>query len=102
MTRPTNIIKGNKSVKIGTPVYVFDGYNVTINCTTVGTPPITITWLHNGMLIAEDVNTITITDAKDGDVITCRANNNIGFDEEHTTIHVKGYFSIAHFIIATL
>ena len=68
-------------------MYGFDGYNVTIDCTTVsGTPPITITWLRNGMLIDTDVNTITITDAKDGDTIVCRADNNIGFDEEDTTI----------------
>ena len=68
-------------------MYVFDGYNVTIDCATVsGTPPITITWLHNGTLIDEDVSAITITDAKGGDVIVCRVDNNIGFDEENTTI----------------
>ena len=38
------------------------------------------------MLIDKDVNTITINDAKDGDIIVCRADNNIGFDEEDTTI----------------
>ena len=102
MGRSTSITKGNKRVTIGTPAYVLDGYNVTIDCTTVsGTPPITITWIHNGMLIAEDVNTITITDAEDGDIIICRADNNVGFDEEYTTIHVKGYFSTIHFIIAS-
>ena len=42
------------------------------------------------MFIAENVNTITITDAEDGDVITCRAENDIGFDESHTTINVTG------------
>ena len=30
---------------------------------------------------SKDVNTITITDAKNGDVITCRADNNVGYDE---------------------
>ena len=63
-----------------------------------GTPPITIRWLwiRNGTSINkyDNVNTITISNAKDGDVVTCRANNNIGFDEENTTIIIpKGNYS---------
>ena len=89
--------EGNKTVTIGNPVNVHDGYSVTIDCTTVsGTPPITITWIRNETLIAEDVNTITITDAKDDEVITCRADNNIGYDEEGTTITVIGNFITVH------
>ena len=37
----------------------------------------------------EDVNSIRIN-VTDGDVVTCRADNNIGFDEENTTINVEG------------
>ena len=40
----------------------------------------------------EDVNTITIN-ATDVGVVTCRAVNNIGFDEENTTINVLGNVS---------
>ena len=90
---PDNITEGNKRVTIGSSVYVHDGYSVTIDCTTVsGTPPITITWVHNETLIAEDVNSITInaSDAINGEIITCRANNSVGFDEEGTTIYVLG------------
>ena len=97
--RPDEITKENKRVTIGTPVYVFDGYSVTIDCNAVdGTPPITITWLRNEMPIpdSEDVNTITINDPKDGDVITCRADNNIGFDNESTTLNVTGNVSTTH------
>ena len=42
------------------------------------------------MYIHEDTNNITVTDAEDGDVVVCRANNSIGSDEENTTINVKG------------
>ena len=90
MTRPDTITEGNKRVKIGSPAYVRQGYNVTIDCNASGTPPISIAWGYNEEIIAGDVNTITITDAEDGDVVTCRADNNIGFDEERTTISVKG------------
>ena len=37
----------------------------------------------------ESVSTITITDASNGDVLKCRADNIIGFDTESTTIHVE-------------
>ena len=96
MTRPDTITEGNKRVTIGSPAYVLLGYNVTIDCNASGTPPIFITWVHNELIIAGDVNTITITDAKDGDVITCRADNNIGFDEERTTINVIGNVTMVH------
>ena len=85
-----NITKENKRVKIGTDVYVVDGYNVTIDCNIVsGTTPITYSWLLNGTEFRDNNATITITDATYDDVITCRANNTIGFDEESTTIHVN-------------
>ena len=87
--RPDNIKKGNKRVAIGTDAYVFNGYNVTIDCNIAsGTTPITYSWLLNGTDIRGNDATITITDATYGDVITCRADNSIGFDEESTTIHV--------------
>ena len=95
--KPTNITEENKRVTIGSPVYVHEGYNVTIDCTTVsGTPPITFRWFRNGTLIAGDVNNITITDVNNSDVITCRADNNVGFDEEDTTIIVIGNVSTIH------
>ena len=88
--KPDNITKENKRIKIGTDAYVVNGYNVTIDCNiTSGTAPITLSWLLNGNEFRGNVTTITITDAIYGDVITCRANNTIGFDEERTTIHVE-------------
>ena len=80
---------------IGTPVYVVNGFDVTLVCNLVsGTRPITIRWICNGASYPAGGNrsTITIpdTDYNDGDVFTCRADNIVGFDEESTTINVFG------------
>ena len=89
---PSVITRGNKTVKIGTPVYVYSGFDVTIDCNIVnGTPPITIQWFRNGSPdpTRGNVSTITITDASNGDVFKCRADNTEGFDTENTVIHVE-------------
>ena len=80
-------------VKIGTPVYVVDGFDVTIDCNILtGTPPVTIRWFRNGRLDPSrgNVTSITVTDADDNDNFACRADNNVGFDIENTTIRVFG------------
>ena len=91
--RPDKITKGNKRVKIGTDVYVVNGYCVTIDCGIAsGTTPITFSWFCNGTELEHNDSYITITNKEYrpyGVVITCRANNSIGFDEENTTIHVE-------------
>ena len=90
--RPSVVTRGNKTVKIGAPVYVRDGYDVIIDCNIVnGTPPITIQWFRNGSpdLTRGNVSTITITDAGNGDVFKCRADNIGGFDIENTIIHIE-------------
>ena len=87
--QPDDFMLGNMTVKIGTPVYVVDGFDITIVCNVVnGTTPITITWLRNGIAepTIENVSTITVDDYKDGDVFTCRADNIAGFDMDSTTI----------------
>ena len=73
-------------------MYVYDGFDVITDCDIVnGTLPITIQWFRNGLpdTTRGNVSTITITDASNGDVFKCRANNIIGFDTEYTTIHVE-------------
>ena len=80
-------------VKIGSPVYVLDGFDVNLVCDILsGMRPITIVWFHNGVLdtTRRNVSTITVTDYNDQDVYTCRAENDVGFDEESTTINVLG------------
>ena len=90
--RPSVITKDKKRVKIGTPVFVYKGYDVIIDCKVVnGTSPISITWFRNGSPdpIRGNTSTITITDSVNGDVFKCRADNTIGFDAANTTIYVK-------------
>ena len=92
VSRSPYIGRGNKRVKIGTPVYIRDGFDVIIDCNVVnGTPPITIEWFRNGSpdTTKGNISTITITDASNGDVFKCRADNIIGFDTEYTTIYVE-------------
>ena len=90
--RPPVNTRDNVRVKIGTPVYVYSGFDVIINCNIInGTPPVNITWFRNGSLdpTRGNVSTITITDASNGDVFECRVDNIIGFDTENTTIYVE-------------
>ena len=81
-------------MKIGTPVYITDNFNVTIYCNiTRGIPPITLSWLHNNKLDQARGNvssiTISVTNAADidDDVYTCRADNSWGYDMMNTTIY---------------
>ena len=70
-----------------------DGFDVTIVCDILsGTRPITIRWFRNGAPdpTRGNVSTITVTDYNDGDVFTCRVDNDVGFDEESTIINVFG------------
>ena len=90
---PDTVIPGDVTVKIGSPVYVVDGFDVIINCSILtGTPPVTIIWLRNGVLDSSlgSATSITIDDYMDGDMFTCRADNNVGYDNETSTIRVFG------------
>ena len=90
--KPSVITEGSKRVKIGAPVYINDGFDVIINCIIVGgTPPINITWFRNGSPdpTRGSVSNITISDARNGDVFKCKAENIEGFDTESTTIYIE-------------
>ena len=90
--RPSVIARVNKRVKIGTPVYIYDGFYVKIDCNIlIGSPPITIQWLRNGSpyRTGQSVSTITITNANNGDVFTCKATNIKGSDIESTIVYVE-------------
>ena len=87
------LIEKDVEVDIGTPVYLVDGYDVIIICEIAsGTHPITISWFRNGAPdpTRGNVSNITVTDATDGDVFTCMAENSIGFDMKYTLINVTG------------
>ena len=95
--RPSFVTRGNKRVKIGTPVYVHDGYVVRIDCNTVrGRDPIYYLWYRNGIAISiihngMIPNTLTITGASNGDLYNCRAESWVSsdlFDSAMTTIYI--------------
>ena len=90
---PDTVTRGHVTVKIGSPVYVVDGFDVIINCNILtGTSPVTILWFHNGVLDLSlgGNNSVTINDARDGDVFTCRADNIIGLENETSIINIFG------------
>ena len=83
MPPPSTVLPGDMEVQIGSPAYVIDGADITLVCDIVsGIFPITIMWLHNGVVdpTRGNVSTITVTNYNDGDVYTCRVENDVGFD----------------------
>ena len=94
--RPYSIKPEHKTVKIGSPVYIIDGFDLTIVCVTInGTPTITVRWFYNGVFNPSWMNASTITILNiglnmNGDHYTCRADNDVGYDEHTTTINVFG------------
>ena len=56
--------------------------------------PITILWLRNNVEETSpsvgNSSNITITDAKDGENVSCKANNSIGVVVVTSIIHVEG------------
>ena len=93
MPRPSVFTRGDKRVKIGTPVYVYSGFIVRIDCKIVnGSRPINITWFRNGSHYPTRGNlfTISLRASSNGDVFKCRADNIIGFDtSQNTIVHVE-------------
>ena len=102
VSRPSTLTDGNKKVKIGSPAYVRNGFDVIIDCKFLGgIRPITIQWFRNGSPDPQRGNTSTITigNPRNGDVFICRADNLIGFDAENTTIYIVGGKWIMHICV---
>ena len=90
---PSAVPPGDRTVMINTPAYVEYGYNLTLVCNIAsGTHPITIMWLRDGQPYPAGGNNsvITVSDYTNGENITCRAENVVGFDMESTTVNVFG------------
>ena len=94
-----SVENGVMRVRIGTTAYTIDGLHVQIVCnaTSNGELPITISWLRNGKNdeTRGNVSMITVTDANDGDVFTCTANNTM----IHNTSSTEIIFVNKHFCI---
>ena len=92
--QPQVIPNGDVTVMIGSPAYINDGYDLTLTCKVVHGIPITISWYRDGVLDSSRGNTSTITienvdiDKDNGAVYTCRADNDKGYDEQHTIVDV--------------
>ena len=92
--KPQVIPNGDVTVMIGSPAYINDGYDLTLTCKVVHGIPINISWYHDGVLDSSRGNTSTITienvdiDKDNGAVYTCRADNDKGYDEQHTIVDV--------------
>ena len=100
MSQPVSVENGVMRVNIGSTAYTIDGFTVQIVCNATSTLeeyPATIRWLRNKehYQTRENVSMITITDAEDGDVFTCIANNTISSQRKETKI----FFVHNHFCI---
>ena len=92
VSQPVSVENGVMRVKIGTTAYIIDGFHVQIVCnaTTITESPaiIRLSWLCNGELdeARGNASVITVTDANDGDVFTCIANNTLIHNSSSTEI----------------
>ena len=84
------VMDGIITVQVGNPVYIIESYNdVSIICNVVrGKLPITFSWYFNEEQCRENVSTITVTvpNPKDGDVFTCRVDNQCRNDTRNATV----------------
>lgn len=98
-SQPPSAEKGVIRVNIGTTVYTINGFNIIITCNVnSGGIPVTISWFRNNELdqSKENSSSITVTDAMEGDVFTCKAENEVGFDRKNTVIKfTKNAFCVA-------
>ena len=79
-------------VKIGTPVYIYSGFDVTIRCRIIsGTPPINITWFRDGSidLTRRGASIIKLTAVMHSVAFSCRAENYKGFASARSIIYVR-------------
>ena len=102
---PPIIMREDQIFKIGSQAYVFKGYVITFDCNVVnGTPPITISWFRNNVEIDSrqgNSSNLTIPSARDGEIVSCRAINNIGSDMATSAIQGM-YYKYKIIIIAIM
>lgn len=98
MAQPPIVESGVMTTLIGGPLYIVHGISINIVCDVYDAIfPVTIKWLYNGELdqSKENMSTITVNDANDGDIFTCIIKNELGCDKKDTYI----YFIHSHFCI---
>ena len=87
VSQSPTVENGVITVKIGSPVFIVKGFNVSIICdVTSGEPPMTFSWFCNAHQCRGNVSTITVMNPTEDDVITCRVENKHGFDKKDTRV----------------
>ena len=83
-----------------------DGYNVTLTCTSSGSPPDTFTWMKDGVPVTQSTNITTVTHTStsavfsssytisnftisDNGAYTCTVTNPIGSDSYTFTVNLR-------------
>ena len=108
-SKPLSVENGVITVNVGSTVYTVDGITIVIICNVIsGDPPITISWLRNGVLDQSrgNITTINVTDTQLNAptinvtdtqlvVFTCRAENTETFTQRDTIIqHASTRFCV--------
>ena len=91
------------------------GSNITLTCTSSGSPPDTFTWMKDGFLVPQsnDITTVTYTnttavfsssytisniDIIDNGIYTCTVTNPIGSDNYSFTVNIRKLLYICMFM----
>ena len=106
------------TANLSSSISVVDGYNITLSCTSSGSPPDKFTWMKDGdsvvlqstnITAVEHTNTIavfninyTITDfsISDSGTYTCNVTNPIGSNSTTITVNLRKLFCVVtdHFV----
>ena len=87
-------------------VDIFFGSNITLTCTSSGSPPDTFTWMRDGVPVTQstDITTVTYTNTmavfsssytisnasiSDNGTYTCTVTNPIGSDNNSFTVNIR-------------
>ena len=108
--RPSVITRGNKRVKIGTPVYMYQTYRARVDCKVVNeTSPTTFKWFINGSPYyvyhhyVRDLSFMSTTTFHYWENnFECRAENLAGFTTFNSTVYLSPCKYVCHNIMCIL
>ena len=76
------------TANLSSSISVVDGYNITLSCTSSGSPPDTFTWMKDGILVTQssDIATVTHTSSSAVFRIDFTISNLVSVIVEHTHV----------------
>ena len=106
------MITANSSSSIS----VVDGYNITLSCTSSGSPPDTFTWMKDGILVTQSSDIATVTHSSssavfsidftisnfsiiDSGTYTCTVTNPIGSDNYSLIVNLRKLLSVVTILL---